>query len=496
MTVSPTIDEHEAENRRRWIAFAVVAFGFFMGTVDVAIVNVALPTIARHLSFSEAGLQWVVTAYGLTFGGFLLLGGRAADLLGRRRVFSVGVALFTLASLAAGLSSSAATLVSARAVQGFGAAMLSPAALSIVRNMFTEGAERNKALGLWGAVGASGATVGMVAGGLLTRFAGWEWIFFINLPVGLAVLAMTRRFVPESKLETAKRRYDPLGALLASGGLLLLVYAISQAPHLGWGATRTIASIAGSVALLTAFAAVESQVEAPLVPLAIFRQRTLTASNITYAFVSAGFFGPIFITTLYMQQVLGYSALQAGIAWLAATVTAVAAAGPSQKLVTRTSPRFVLLIGTSFLAGGLALLSQVPARGHYLTDLLAAFILVGLGVAFSMIPINIAAMGGIVPTQAGLASGLLNTSGQIGGALGVAILASVASSRATTLLAEHHSRAAALTGGFQHSFIVASAFALLGLTAALTLMRRPRSAATPATQQPPALAVREAVAAD
>jgi EmrB/QacA subfamily drug resistance transporter len=294
----------------RWRAFALLAVSFFMTIVDLAIVNVALPTIGQKLHFSEANLQWVVTAYGLTFGGFLLLGGRAADLLGRRRVLVVGLGVFTAASLACALATTDTFLIAMRGVQGLGAAIILPAALSIVMEMFKEGAERNKALGIWGGIGASGATVGLIAGGLLTRYAGWEYIFYLNVPIGLAALLLARRIVPESKLETIRRRYDPFGAITVTGGLLLLVYAFSEAPQVGWGATRTISELASSVALLLAFLVIERRVEAPLMPLRIFRQRTLAGANAVGLLLGGSFFAYIFVGTLYMQQVLGYSALR------------------------------------------------------------------------------------------------------------------------------------------------------------------------------------------
>src|SRR6266540_3863850 len=310
----------------RWRAFAVLAVSYFMTIVDLTIVNVALPTIGRDLHFSESNLQWVVTAYGLTFGGFLLLGGRAADLLGRRRILMLGLAIFTAASLGAGLATSDGFLIAMRGLQGFGAAVVLPAALSIVMNMFTEGAERNKALGLWGGIGAAGATIGLITGGLLTRYVGWEYIFFLNVPIGIAALLIAPRIVPESRLEAVRRRFDPLGAVTVTGGLLLLVYALSNAPEVGWGALRTVTLLAVSAASLLAFLVVETRVEAPLMPLRIFRLRTVAAANAVGLLLGGSFFAFIFIGTLYMQQALGYSALQTGVAWLAASLTSVALA--------------------------------------------------------------------------------------------------------------------------------------------------------------------------
>src|SRR5437868_10166312 len=329
----------------RWRAFALLAVSFFMTIIDLTIVNVSLPTIGRDLHFSSTSLQWVVTAYALTFGGFLLLGGRAADLLGRRRVLMFGLILFTAASLACALSTSDAFLIGSRAVQGLGAAVMLPAALSIVMNMFEEGAERNKALGIWGALGAGGATVGLVAGGLLTRYAGWQYIFYLNVPIGAAALALAPRLVPDSRLATTRRRFDALGAIAGTGGLVLLVDAISQAPQYGWGATRTVALLAASAALLIAFLVIENRAKEPVLPLSIFRLRTVAGANAAGLLLGGSFFAFIFIGTLYMQEVLHYSALQTGVAWLAASLTSIALAGVSQALVTRGGAKIVMAIG-------------------------------------------------------------------------------------------------------------------------------------------------------
>ena len=317
----------QTPNINRWRAFALLAVVFFMTIIDLTIVNVSLPTIGRHLHFSQTSLQWVVTAYALTFGGVLLLGGRAADLFGRRRILMAGLSVFTAASLACALASSEAFLIAGRAIQGLGAAIMVPAALSIVMNMFDEGAERNKALGIWGAVAASGATVGLLAGGLLTRYAGWQYIFYLNVPIGAAALALAPRIVPTSRLDTTQRRFDAVGAIVGTGGLVALVYAISEAPQYGWGATRTIGVLAASAALLVTFVAIERRTQAPVLPLSIFRLRTLSGANAAGLLWGASFFAFFFVGTLYMQQVLRYSALQSGVAWLAASVTAVALAG-------------------------------------------------------------------------------------------------------------------------------------------------------------------------
>jgi EmrB/QacA subfamily drug resistance transporter len=455
----------------RWRAFSLLAVAFFMTIVDIAIVNVALPTIGRKLQFSEANLQWVVTAYGLTFGGFLLLGGRAADLLGRRRVLMIGLAVFTAASLACGLAATDTFLIVMRGVQGIGAAIILPAALSIVMEMFQEGAERNKALGIWGGIGASGATVGLIAGGLLTRYAGWEYIFYLNVPIGAAALVLVPRVVPESRLATIRRRYDPFGAITVTGGLLLLVYAFSEAPQIGWGATRTIGELAVSVALLLAFLVIETRVDAPLMPLSIFRLKTLAGANAVGLLLGGSFFAYIFVGTLYMQQVLGYSALKTGLTWLATSLTSVAFAGLSQALVTRRGPRLVMALGMALIGGGLLWTTQVPVDGRFFSNLAGPFLITGLGTAFAFIPISIAGLAGVAKHEAGLASGLLNTSQQLGGAIGVAIASTVAASHFKTLEHAGIAPAAALTGGFQWAFWVCGAIGLLAVPVTLLLVR-------------------------
>ena len=468
----------------RWRAFAVLAVSFFMTVVDLTIVNVALPTIGRDLHFSESNLQWVVTAYGITFGGFLLLGGRAADLLGRRRILMLGLAVFTAASLGAGLATSAGFLIAMRGLQGFGAAVVLPAALSIVMNMFAEGAERNKALGLWGGIGAGGATIGLIAGGALTRYAGWEYIFFLNVPVGAAALLLAPRIVPESRLQGARRRFDPLGAVTVTGALLLLVYAISKAPQAGWGSARTVALLAVSAALLLAFVVVETRVEAPLMPLRIFRLRTVAVANGVGLLLGGSFFAFIFIGTLYMQQVLGYSALQAGVAWLAASLTSVALAGLSQLLVTRISAGPVMALGMALIAGGVLWATQVPVHGHFWSALAGPFFVAGAGTAFGFVPISIAGLAGVSGPEAGLASGLLNTSQQLGGAIGVAIASTVAATHLKTLLGKGQAANVALTGGFHWAFWVCGMIALLALPVTATLIGRK---AAPADQEPAVL---------
>ena len=456
----------------RWRAFALLAVSYFMTIIDLTIVNVSLPTIGRDLHFSQTNLQWVVTAYALTFGGLLLLGGRAADLLGRRRILMFGLALFTTASLACGLATGDAFLIGARAVQGVGAAIMLPAALSIVMNMFEEGAERNKALGVWGGLGAAGATVGLIAGGLLTRYAGWQYIFYLNVPIGATALVLAPRVVPESRLATERRRFDVAGAVTGTAGLVLLVDAISQAPQYGWGALRTLALLAASVSLLVAFLIVESRVESPLLPLSIFRQRTLAGANVAGLLLGGSFFAFVFVGTLYMQQVLHYSALQSGLAWLAASLTSVALAGISQWLVTRGGAKIVMAIGMTLIGAGVIWATRVPVDGHFLANLAGPFAVAGAGTAFAFIPISIGALAGVAEHRAGLAAGLLNTSQQLGGAIGIAIASSVAASHTQALLHAGHAAPTALTGGFQRALWVLGAVSLLALPAIFTLVRR------------------------
>jgi EmrB/QacA subfamily drug resistance transporter len=461
-----------APHIKRWRAFALLAVSFFMTVIDLTIVNVSLPTIGRELHFSQTNLQWVVTAYSLAFGGFLLLGGRAADLLGRRRILMVGLALFSAASLACALATGDAFLIAMRAVQGLGAAIVLPAALSIVMNMFQEGAERNKALGIWGGIGAGGATVGVIAGGLLTRYAGWQYIFYLNVPIGATALALAPRIVPDSRLDGIRRKFDALGAIAGTAGLVLLVDAIAQAPQYGWGATRTVALLAAAAALLVAFVVIERRVEAPVVPLSIFRLRTLRGANTAGLLLGGSFYAFIFVGTLYMQQVLHYSALQTGLAWLAASLTSVALAGLSQYLVTKGGAKIVMAIGMTLIGAGALWATQVPVNGRFVGNLLGPFMVAGAGTAFAFIPISIAALAGVEEHRAGLASGLLNSSQQLGGAIGIAIASSIAASHSQSLLRAGHAVPAALTGGFQQAFWVLGAIALLAIPAIFALVRR------------------------
>ena len=470
-----------ASHPHRWRILAVVATAFFMTILDVSIVNVAIPTIGEDLHFSRENLQWVITAYTIAFGGFLLLGGRAADLLGRRRVFMVGVALFTIASLVCGLSTSEGMLIAARAVQGLGGAIISPAALSIVMTSFDEGAERNKALGVWGALGGSGAAVGVLAGGVLTEKAGWEWIFWVNVPVGAAVLLLTPLIVPESFRQTTRRRYDPLGAVSVTAGLALLVFGISQAPEVGWVTARTIGVLIASGALLVAFLVIERTVQEPLMPFRIFRVRTVAGANVVGALLGAVIFSNFFLLTLYVQNVLGFSALKTGFTFVATAGTAVISAGVAQALTTRFGAKPIMTIGLILLTAGMVWYSQIPVDGSYASDLLPGYLMVGVGIAFAFVPVTIAALAGVAEREAGLASGLLNTSQQIGGAIGVAVASTVFTSRFDSLVGEGKAVPVALTGGYRWAFWALVVFGVAAVIAAVTLIRREEMAETPTT---------------
>ncbi|WP_157435663.1 MFS transporter [Actinospica robiniae] len=455
----------------RWRAFALLAVAYFMTAVDMLIVNVALPTIGVKLHFAESDLQWVVTAYALTFGGFLLLGGRTSDLLGRRRTFTAGLALFTAASLGCALASSGTLLIVMRGIQGLGAAAVLPAALSLVMNMFPEGAERNKALGIWGAVGASGATFGVLAGGVLTRYAGWPSIFYLNVAIGAAALLLTRKLLPESRLPATRRRYDVPGALTVTGSLVLAVYAISQAPAVGWSAARTVALLAVSAVLLAAFVMLEARAQAPLLPLRLFRLKTLAGSNAVGFLLGAAFYGYIFIGTLYMQEVLRYSAMTTGLAWLTVGLTGVVLAGPAQILVTRASVRLVMAAGMTLTGAGILWATQAPVHGGFWANLAGPFFLTGT-VTWAFIPVSIGGLVGVAERDAGVASGLIDSSQQLGGALGIAVASTVAAARTRGMLGSGHGAADALTGGFHEALWVCGLIGLAAVPVALFRVRR------------------------
>ena len=458
-------------DRRKWLALALLSVVQFMVVLDIAIVNVALPSIQVDLGFSQQNLQWVISAYALVFGGFLLLGGRAADLLGRRRIFLAGIILFTLASLFAGLAWSEASLISARALQGLGAAVITPAALSILSTTFTEGRERNIALGVWGAVGGFGAAAGVLLGGILTDALSWSWIFFVNVPVGVTAFVLAPVLLKESR-DASVKSFDALGAVLVTGGLSSLVYAITQAGQDGWLAGKTLSFFAASVAMLVGFLVWEQRHPEPLMRLGILRIKTVSGANAAGFIMGTAMFSMFLMLTLYMQQVLGYSAMKTGVAYLAVAGTAIFTSAIAAQLVTRIGVKPVLVIGMTTLTAGLVYFTQVSVGGSYLGDLLPGFLLVAVGIGFSFVPISIAALAGIQPAEAGLASGLINTSQQIGGALGIAALSTIATSRTGDALAKGSTPAAALVDGFHGAFVAGVIIAAIGIVASLTLIRR------------------------
>jgi EmrB/QacA subfamily drug resistance transporter len=460
----------------RWWALALLCGAFFMVLLDGTITIVALPSIGAELRFSEQGLQWVLSAYALTFGGLLLLGGRAADLLGRRRVFMAGVVFFTAASLVCGLAWSPAALLAARVVQGAGAAIMTPTALSIISTTFTEGSERNKALGIWGALGGVGATTAWLIGGPLVDGPGWRWIFFINIPVGLAALALAPVLLRESRAALARRSYDPAGALTITGALVLLVYAVVEAPHAGWGDVRTILPLTGSALLLAAFTLIESGHHAPLVPLRILRSRTLAGANAVMVLIGTVAVGVPFILTLYAQQVLGYSALKFGVSSVVLAVGATAGAIAGQAAVGKAGFRPAAAAGMALMGTGSLVLAQVSASGSYFPDIFFGLFLCGLGIGLTFVTATVAALAGVAEREAGLASGLSNTALQIGSALGVAIATTVAVSRSHDFVAAHAATnpLVVLTEGYQSAFVACAALAGTGLALTLLLPGRPR----------------------
>jgi EmrB/QacA subfamily drug resistance transporter len=469
-------------SKRKWLALGLLCTVQFMVVLDVAIVNVALPSIQTDLGFSQEDLQWVISAYALLFGGFLLLGGRAADLLGRRRVFLAGLVVFSVASLLSGLAWSDGALIGSRALQGLGSAMITPAALSILTTMFAEGGERNKALGAWGAVGAFGAVAGVLLGGILTDLLSWEWIFFVNVPVGVGALAIAPVLLSESRDATAES-FDFPGAALVTAGLVVLVYALTQANDYGWSSAETIGLFAASAALLAAFVVWEARTRDPLMPFSIFRLRTLVGANVAGLILGTIVFSMFLMLTLYMQQVLDYSPLRAGVAYLAVAGTAIVWSAVAAALVTRVGVKPVLVSGMVFLTLGNAYFTQVSVGGSYLGDLLPGFLLIAIGLGFSFVPISIAALAGVAPSEAGLASGLINTSQQIGGALGIAALSAVATSTTDDALADGTALQIALTDGFEAAFFGAAGVALAGVLVALVIVRR-RDLVQPGVAQP------------
>lgn len=457
---------------RPGVILALVCGAQFMITLDIAVVNVALPSVQADLRLGQADLQWVVITYGLVLGGLLLLGGRAADLLGRRRMLLAGLGVFTAASLAAGLAASFWQLVGARAAQGLGAALIAPAALAILVNTFAEGAARNKALGILGAVSGSAASVGVVVSGVLTGGPGWEWIFYVNVPVGLAMVATVIRYVPVDRAAD-RGRADIAGAITVTAGLMAIVYAINQSVEHGWTSATTVGFAIAGLAALAAFLLIERRSPSPLMPLSMFRRRTLNAANLAAALVFGAFFATIFQASLFMQQVLGYSALRTGLAYLAIAATAVVvAAGPAPRLLARIGAGWALAIGQICSAVGLLWLARVPVDAAYWVDLFPGFVLVGAGVGMSLVAAQVAAFIGIPERLSGLAGGMVETAREIGGALGTAVVASVAIASAADLGATGVPAPAALTGGFHDGSIVAAGFNLASALAAVVVLRR------------------------
>lgn len=479
--MNPTLAVNSA--RRRWLVLAVTVAAQFMVIVDVAVVNVALPAIRHDLHFSQESLQWVITAYSILFAGTLLLGGRLADLLGRRRIFVAGVGVFTLGSLLSGLAWSEGALIAMRGLQGLGGALLAPAALSIVVTTFREGRERNIALGVWGAASGSGGAVGVLLGGVITSYLSWSWIFFVNLPIGVGVLAVTPWLVGESRAELTHRHFDLAGAASITAGLMVLVYAITRTSAHGWSDGPTLGLLAASAGLIAAFAAIEARSPAPLLPLRIFRLRTLSAANATMVAVGASAFAQFFLLALYLQEVLRYSAVQTGVAFIAITLTIVVVSNIGQALTTRLGARPVLTTGLLLTAAGAALYARMPADGHYFWDVLPGLLVSGVGLAFTFVPVTIAGLTGVRPSDAGVASGLINTSRQIGGSLGLAAVTTIAASASSDYARGHGVPAfggPALTHGFQVAFLALAGVALVGAALAAAFVEsQPKPAARP-----------------
>jgi EmrB/QacA subfamily drug resistance transporter len=460
----------EKTSTNRWLILVIACLAQFMVVLDATIVNVALPSIQRGLNFSASDLQWVVNAYTLIFGGFLLLGGRAADLLGRKRLFAAGIALFSAASLLNGVAQSAGMLIVGRGLQGLGGALVSPAALSIITTTFTENEDRTKALGVWSAIAAGGGAVGLLLGGVLTDLASWPWIFIVNVPVGIAALVLTFRFVPESRVETEHRAFDIAGAVTVTGGLVVLVYAIVKAQAFGWGSARTIGLMAAGAVLIAMFVAIERRSVAPLVRLSIFRVRTLTAADAVLLLVASGMFGMFFFASLYVQEILGYSPLKAGLAFLPVTAGIVIGAGIAQQLIKRIGVRNVSIVGIVLASAGLLVLTQLPVHGSYASDLLSGLMPLSIGMGLVFVPITLLGTGGVSEDDAGLASGLFNTAQQVGGSLGLAILSTLAASQTSSLLQSGHGGTAGALAARVSGYHVAFAAAAIMLAAGAVIL--------------------------
>lgn len=459
-------------NDTRWLALYVLCAGVLMIVLDTTIVNVALPSIRSDLGFSETSLVWVVNAYMLTFGGFLLLGGRLGDLYGHRKLLLLGIALFTLASATCGLSNTQALLIAARAVQGLGGAVVSAVALSLIMNLFIEPDERAKAMGIYGFVCAGGGSIGVLLGGLLTNALSWHWIFLVNLPIGIAVYALCSRLLPNDRGQSHGERLDIAGAVTVTSSLMLAVYAIVNGNEAGWTSTQTAGLLAAATVLLALFLAIEARVRSPLMPLGLFRLRNVATANVVGILWAAAMFAWFFISALYMQLVLGYSALQVGLAFLPANlIMAAFSLGLSASIVMRFGIRFPLAAGLLLAAAGLTLFTFSPVDGNFITHILPGMTLLGLGAGMALNPVLLAAMSDVLPRESGLAAGIVNTSFMMGGALGLAILASLAAARTNSLLGTGVTVPSALTGGYQLAFLIGAVFAAVAALLGILLLR-------------------------
>jgi EmrB/QacA subfamily drug resistance transporter len=488
MFQTPATLTHDPLGRQRWFALGVLCLGVLMIVLDTTVVNVALPSIKADLRFTDSALAWVVNAYMLTFGGFLLLGGRLGDLYGHRRLFLLGIVAFTLASLACGLAASQGVLIVARALQGIGGAVVNAVALSLIMDLFTEPGDRARAMGVFGFVCAGGGSIGAMLGGFLTGALSWHWIFLINLPIGAAVLALSLRLLPASRGSDGQRQLDVAGAVTVTTALLLAVYAIVGGNEAGWTSTRTLGLLGAAVALLAAFLVVEARSRVPLMPLGLFRLRNLATANVIGVLWAAAMFAWFFLSALYMQLVLGYTPMQVGLAFLPANlIMAVCSIGVSARLVMRFGIRLPLVCGLAFAALGLLLFARAPAQGDFVLDILPAMLLLGLGAGIAFNPVLLAAMNDVGPSDSGLASGIVNTSFMMGGALGLAVLASLAASRSASLRADGTDALLALNDGYHAAFLIGACFAALAALIGAALLRasKPLAAQTdPAAHQP------------
>jgi EmrB/QacA subfamily drug resistance transporter len=475
-TSPPATAEQTSDHRtvNKWLVLVIACLAQFMVVLDITVVNIALPSIQRGLNFSSANLQWVVNGYTLIFGGFLLLGGRAADLSGRKRLFVAGVALFSAASMLNGLAQSSGMLIAGRGLQGLGGALVSPAALAIITTTFTDAGERTKALGIWSAIAASGSAVGLLLGGVLTDVASWRWVFFVNVPVGIVTVLLALRYITESRVEGIRRSYDLGGAVTVTGGLVVIVYAIVKAQSFGWGSGRTIGLFAAGLALLAIFVAIERRSDAPLMRLSIFRVRSLAVGDAALLLIASGMFGMFYFASLYVQDILGYSPLKAGLAFLPVTAGIMIGAAVAQQLIKRLGVRNVSIIGTTLATLGMLVLTQLPVHGSYVGDLLTGLMPLSIGMGLVFVPITLMGTSGVSADDAGLASGLFNTAQQVGGSLGLAILSTLAATQTSHLLSHHSAtKVAATVSGYHVAFLAAAAM-FAGATVLLVVALRRR----------------------